>query len=137
MSIQTDAIRKYLDLHGIRIKDLADALEISSPAVSNMLADRDKIGAIRARKLRELYGFDYHFLMTGEGELFPPKGINQSAKIGDNAKEVTIHQTVNPQAPSMDELVRENQSLKSQLEARDKEIVWLRSLVDKVTEKKE
>lgn len=71
MSKQSDELRRYFSFHNIKTKEIADALGLQSPSVSNMLAGRDSLGAARCYRLHEVYGFDLEFLKTGRGQLVP------------------------------------------------------------------
>ena len=75
MSIQSDAIREYFDKNGIQQKDICEATGASKTTISNMLAGRYGISKKMAHALAKVYGFDVVFLLSGEGELFPPHGI--------------------------------------------------------------
>jgi len=73
MSIQTEAMKRYFALNGIRNRDIADAMGVAPSNVSNMLAGRDSMGRARAQQLHDVFGFNVHFLLTGEGDLLSPE----------------------------------------------------------------
>lgn len=73
MSIQSDAMKRYFALNGIRNRDIADAMGVAPSNASNMLAGRDNIGRLRAMQLHDVFGFNVHFLLTGEGDLLAPE----------------------------------------------------------------
>ena len=75
MSRQSDAIRDYFEKNGIPQKDICEATKASKTTISNMLAGRYGISKKMAHALAKLYGFDVVFLLSGEGDLFPPHGI--------------------------------------------------------------
>lgn len=71
---QAEEMRKYFALNNIKNKDIAEMLNVSPAAISNMLAGRDSIGKQRAFALHDAYGFDVTFLLTGVGSLIPGEG---------------------------------------------------------------
>lgn len=71
---QAEEMRKYFVLNNIKNKDIAERLDVSPAAVSNMLAGRDSLGPQRAFALHDAYGFDVTFLLTGIGSLIPGEG---------------------------------------------------------------
>lgn len=71
---QAEEMRKYFALNNIKNKDIAEMLNVSPAAISNMLAGRDSIGMQRAFALHDAYGFDVTFLLTGVGSLIPGEG---------------------------------------------------------------
>ena len=71
-------IKDYLVENAITMTDVATRLGCSQQAVSNQLSGR-KIGENVARKWAEAFGFDLVYLMTGEGSLFPKKGVALTA----------------------------------------------------------
>lgn len=76
MSRQSDAVRDYFDKNGILRKDVCEATGVASGTLSNVLAGRFGISKKLAHRLAKEYGFDVAFLLSGEGSLFPPAGIN-------------------------------------------------------------
>lgn len=73
-TVQAAEMRSYFARKGIKNKDIAERLDISPAAVSNMLAGRDPMGKQRAFALHDAYGFDVTFLLTGIGSLIPGEG---------------------------------------------------------------
>lgn len=73
MSIQSDAMKRYFALQGIRNAEVAERMGVSRSNISNMLAGRDNIGRLRAMQLHDVFGFNVHFLLTGEGDLLAPE----------------------------------------------------------------
>ena len=67
-------MRSFFARKGIKNKDIAETLGLSPAAISNMLAGRDPMGKQRAFALRDAYGFDVTFLLTGVGSLIPGEG---------------------------------------------------------------
>lgn len=87
MSAQSDAVRAYITKHGIKQKHLAEICEVTPATMSSILAGRYPISREVALRLTEKFGFDIHFLLTGQGELFPIPGatfrrINQPNNSG-------------------------------------------------------
>lgn len=87
MSTQSDAVRAYITKHGIKQKHLAEICEVTPATMSSILTGRYPISREVALRLTEKFGFDIHFLMTGEGDLFPIPGatirrINQAHNSG-------------------------------------------------------
>ena len=68
------AIKEYLTAHDMTMTYVAERLGCSQQAVSNQLSGR-KIGANVARKWADTFGFDFTFLMTGEGDLIGGKPV--------------------------------------------------------------
>lgn len=62
-----DAIKMYLSSTGQSMSDLAEALGVSSQAVSIII--KRGFGASSAKRWAELFGFNKVFLMTGQGSL--------------------------------------------------------------------
>lgn len=105
MSKQSEEVRLWLAGNGIKNKDCAERLGTSIPNISNYLAGRRAFSKKLAAKMAEAYGFDIHFLITGEGSLFPPTqsvgngaivnggrvsgGINVSADIAAKDAEIS------------------------------------------------
>lgn len=141
MSKQSDAMRQYFDDNGYKYADVAAKLNISAGDLSNMLSGRYNIGKNRAKLLRDTYGFDYIFLLTGEGSLFapvPPVTQNMHAGINNG----TMSQSAAPApdheerhrngCPSIDELLARVDELSKSVEAKDREISWLREIVNRL-----
>jgi len=129
MSKQTEELKRYFDSIGMKRCDVAEKLGLSPAALSNMLADRDVIGKSRAMKLHEVFGFDYMFLLTGEGSLFgggPVQRVEVSHNSGSSRQNVTVS------APSQDADVA---ALKAQVEALKAENTRLWSMIDRMTGK--
>lgn len=74
MSNQSEALNNYFHEYRIKQSDVAERLGINQSNISSIINGRRPIGAKLAMRMHEEFGFDYHFLMTGEGELFAPKG---------------------------------------------------------------
>ena len=68
------AIKEYLTANDMTMTYVAERLGCSQQAVSNQLSGR-KIGANVARKWADTFGFDFTFLMTGEGSLLGEKPV--------------------------------------------------------------
>lgn len=129
MSKQTEELKRYFDSIGMKRCDVAEKLGLSPAALSNMLADRDVIGKSRAMKLHEVFGFDYMFLLTGEGSLFsggPVQHVEVSHNSGSSRQNVTVS------APAQDADVA---ALKAQVEALKAENARLWSMIDRMTVK--
>lgn len=76
MSIQSDAVRAYVQEHGIKQKHLAEVCGVNPGTMSSILSGRYTISREVALRLVEKFGFDIHFLMTGQGSLFPVPGTH-------------------------------------------------------------
>lgn len=76
MSKQSDALRDFFEKNGILQKDVCEALGFTPATISNILAGRYQISKKVARKLSETYGLSMTFLITGDGELVPPRGVS-------------------------------------------------------------
>ena len=125
-------MRQYFEANGIALRDVASAIGVKPATISNMLADRDKIGKIRAKRLNEAYGFNYLFLLTGVGDLFggpapdPAPSYHQHAGVNNG----TMQQ--NNGCPDISELMDKIDKLTADLKAKEDENTWLRNLVDRL-----
>lgn len=61
-------LREARDYVGLSQEDVAAALGISRPAVTNIEAGTRKVEAVELDKLSQLYGRTVQFLLTGETE---------------------------------------------------------------------
>ena len=127
MSKQSDAVKAYIEEHGLVQKDIAQQMGISPASLNNLLNGRDNIGKRRAQRLHELFGFDVVFLLTGEGSLFsgPIRHVEVSHNSGSSRNTVNVGES--PDAAA----------LKSKIEALEKENAWLRQMVEKLTKTSE
>lgn len=73
MSIQSEELRRYFALNGIKNTYIQEVTGLSSGSVSNILSGRYKMSATTASALSKRFGFDITFLLTGQGTLFPPR----------------------------------------------------------------
>lgn len=99
MSIQSDAMKRYFTLQGIRNAEVAERMGVSRSNISNMLAGRDNIGRLRAMQLHDVFGFNVHFLLTGEGDLLAPEDPKKTTLVearqnggSHNSQTVTVGQ---------------------------------------------
>ena len=76
MSKQSDALRDFFEKNGILQKEVCEALGLTPATISNILAGRYQISKMVARLLADTYGLSMTFLITGEGDLVPPKGVS-------------------------------------------------------------
>jgi len=127
MSKQSDAVKAYIEEHGLVQKDIAQQMGISPASLNNLLNGRDNIGKRRAQRLHELFGFDVVFLLTGEGSLFsgPIRHVEVSHNSGSSRNTVNVGESSDAAA------------LKSKIEALEKENAWLRQMVEKLTKTSE
>ena len=138
MSIQSEAMKRYFALNGIKNRDIAEAMGVTPSNVSNMLAGRDSLGRGRAQQLHDVFGFNVHFLLTGEGDLLAPDPpaathIEASQNGGShNRQTVTVGQP--------DDVI----TLRAQLEAAKAQIIALKEenfrlwqMVEKLTKTSE
>lgn len=127
MSKQSDAVKAYIEEHGLVQKDIAQQMGISPASLNNLLNGRDNIGKRRAQRLHELFGFDVVFLLTGEGSLFsgPIRHVEVSHNSGSSRNTVNVGESSDAAA------------LKSKIEALEKENTWLRQMVEKLTKTSE
>jgi transcriptional regulator with XRE-family HTH domain len=65
------AVKKYLGGQCMTLKDAGDILGLGRSAVSNQLQGERPFGKATARRWAAAFGFDPHYLITGEGTLFP------------------------------------------------------------------
>ena len=64
------AVKKYLGGQCMTLKDAGDILGLGRSAVSNQLQGGRPFGKATARRWADAFGFDPHYLVTGEGSLF-------------------------------------------------------------------
>jgi len=122
MSKQSDEMAKYFASKGIRNRQVGEILSMSDSAVSNMLKGRDSIGKKRCAQLSEAFGFNFHFLATGEGALFTSGGI-QSVGNGAIVNGGKVEGGINVTATNA-ALQAENERLRNEVE-------WLREQLTK------
>lgn len=86
----TNAIRFYLIEQGLSISKAAELLGMKQQQLSALLNGRKNIGANIAQRMHEVFGFDKHFLLTGEGSLThtPAEPVMQTASGDLNLKEM-------------------------------------------------
>lgn len=120
MSKQSEEVRLWLAGNGIKNKDCAERLGTSIPNISNYLAGRRAFSKKLAAKMAEAYGFDIHFLITGEGSLFPPtQSVGNGAIVNGGRVSGGINVTATNAA-----LQAENERLRNEVE-------WLREQLAK------
>ena len=123
-------LRRYFDLHFIKYKDVADRINISRASLSNILSGRDSLGKTRAKRLADAYGFDYIFLLTGEGELISKSPtIHQSIEGSHNVQVAEVKPSA---CPSAEELMSRIDQLERTLADKDKEVAFLRDMVGRL-----
>lgn len=64
------AVKRYLGGQCMTLKDAGDILGLGRSAVSNQLQGERPFGKATARRWAAAFGFDPHYLRTGEGSLF-------------------------------------------------------------------
>ena len=64
------AVKRYLGGQCMTLKDAGDILGLGRSAVSNQLQGERPFGKATARRWANAFGFDPHYLITGEGSLF-------------------------------------------------------------------
>ena len=123
MSKQSDAVKAFIEEHGLVQKDIAAKMGISPASLNNMLNGRDNIGKRRAQKLHDMFGFDVVYLLTGEGTLF--SGPIRHGEVSHNGG--SSQNTVNFGESS------DTSALKARIDALEKENSWLRQMIEKMT----
>jgi transcriptional regulator with XRE-family HTH domain len=135
MSIQSEAMKRYFALNGIRNRDIAEALGVAPSNVSNMLAGRDSLGRARAQTLHDAFGFNVHFLMTGEGDLLAPDEPKPTVRIEQNGG-AHSSQTANVGASEDTVTMRAQlEAQKAQIQALKDENFRLWQMIEKMTSK--
>lgn len=115
MSKQSDEMANYFASHGIRNRQIAEKLGLSDQIISNILKGRDSLGKKRCTQFADAYGFDLHFLLTGEGTLLSPsQKVENGAIVNGGRVEGGINVTATNAA-----LQAENERLRNEVE-------WLR-----------
>ncbi len=64
------AVKRYLGGQGMSLTDAGEVLGLGRSAVSNQLTGNRPFGKASARRWADAFGFDRHYLLTGEGALF-------------------------------------------------------------------
>lgn len=84
-------LKSFFKKKGITQNDIAKDLNVSQPYVNSILNGRMPIGKNQARRLSNLYGLSFSWLLTGEGEIIAntstyvnANGTNATATKGDN-----------------------------------------------------
>lgn len=122
MSKQSDALREYFKSHGIRQREVCEVLGLTPATISNLLAGRYPISKNVARRLADKYGLSFMFILTGDGTLIPPAGV-QLAQAG-------AAQNSSGAGAKDDEVAR----LREQLEAERLEKHRLLGIIEKMAE---
>ena len=123
-------LRKFFDMHAIPYKEVAERIQITRASLSNIFAGRDALGKVRAKKLADAYGFDYIFLLTGEGELLSHSpSIHQSIEGSHNVQVAEVKPSA---CPSAEELMSRIDQLERTLADKDKEVAFLRDMVGRL-----
>lgn len=123
-------LRRYFDEHGIKHSDVAERICISRASLCNILAGRATLGKNRAKRLADAYGFDYIFLLTGEGELISHSPtIHQSIEGSHNVQVAEVKPSA---CPSAEELMSRIDQLERTLADKDKEVAFLRDMVGRL-----
>lgn len=133
MSIQTEAMKRYFALNGIRNRDIAEAMGVAPSNVSNMLAGRDSMGRARAQQLHDVFGFNIHFLLTGKGDLLAPEDpkttfVDARQNGSHNKQTVTVGQT-----DDVITLRAQLEATKAQIQALKDENFRLWQMIEKMT----
>ncbi len=127
-------MKRYFALQGIRNRDIADAMGVSASNVSNMLNGRDSLGRARAQQLHDMFGFNIHFLLTGEGDLLAPdSGAAVVQQNGGHHNEQTVTVSATGDAAT---LRAQLEASKAQIQALKEENFRLWQMVEKMTSQK-
>lgn len=137
MSIQTEAMKRYFALHGIRNRDIAEAMGVTPSNVSNMLAGRDSMGRARAQQLHDIFGFSVHFLMTGEGDLLAPDPQAPFIEAQQNGGRHNTQTVTVGQSDDVITLRAQLEAAKAQIAALKEENFRLWQMVEKLTKTSE
>lgn len=78
-------LKSFFKKKGITQNDIAKDLNVSQPYVNSILNGRMPIGKNQARRLSNLYGLSFSWLLTGEGEML----ANTSTYVNANGTNAT------------------------------------------------
>lgn len=78
-------LKSFFKKKGITQNDIAKDLNVSQPYVNSILNGRMPIGKNQARRLSNLYGLSFSWLLTGEGEIL----ANTSTYVNANGTNAT------------------------------------------------
>ena len=78
-------LKSFFKRKGITQNDIAKDLNVSQPYVNSILNGRIPIGKNQARRLSNLYGLSFSWLLTGEGEIL----ANSSTYVNANGTNAT------------------------------------------------
>lgn len=133
MSTQSDALRAYIGEHGIKQKHLVEICQVTTSTMSNILSGRYAISREVAIRLVEKFGFDIHFLMTGQGSLFPVPGshVRRLDQAHNTGNIVNGSGMISTDASLAVEIAQ----LREQLEQAKEEKARLLGIIDNLTKK--
>lgn len=137
MSIQSEAMKRYFALQGIKNRDVAEAMGITPSNVSNMLAGRDSLGRARAQLLHDTFGFNIHFLLTGEGDLLAPDPQAPHIEASQNGGSHNRQTVTVGQSNDIITLRAQFEAAKAQNQALKEENFRLWQMVEKLTKTSE
>ena len=133
MSTQSDAVRAYIDEHGIKQKHLAEICQVTPGTMSSILSGRNVFSRDVALRLVEKFGFDMNFLMTGQGSLFPVPGAHVRRLDQANNKGNIVNGSGVISADAA--LAVENAQLREQLAQANAEKARLLGIIETLTNK--
>lgn len=75
-------VRRYFGSQGITLTKAAEMLGVTLAAVTNQMNNRP-FGKHNANIYAKVFGFDAHYLQTGNGTLFPKESVEATQDDGD------------------------------------------------------
>ena len=87
-------LKSFFKKKGITQNDIAKDLNVSQPYVNSILNGRMPIGKNQARRLSNLYGLSFSWLLTGEGEIIANTSTYVNAN-GTNATAINGNNNIN------------------------------------------
>lgn len=116
MSYQTEELRKYFAVNGIKNAQICEATGIHPSSLSNLLSGKRGLPKKYAIKFAEVYGFNLQFLLNGEGELLPKSPAFKSTADGSSFGKERAEEVVEVSRGLLDAVWAENARLRKIVE---------------------
>lgn len=128
----SEKLKEFFKAKGKSQNDLAKDLGVSTSYINALLNGRKTFGKRQAMIFAEKYGLSPSWLLTGTGEMV----VNHNGSIeahlsgGGNIR-IDAHKEIKSDDVQLAVLKNENEMLRAQLKDRDKQIEFLKSLINK------
>lgn len=122
MATNYQALKDYFYRNNIRQVDIVEKTGIDKATVSNFLAGRRPLGRENARRLADTFGLSLAFVLTGEGDIFPPQSSRSAGDISNSAVTQGDNSPIN--------IVADNAALEAENQRLREEVKWLRQMLE-------